>query len=186
MSMPLHTVGVEDLRRGAGWFIAIGICLIILGVIAIGYAPFVTLASMLIYGWLLVVGGLMLAVHGFWRRRWSGFFIDMLCGLLYALIGIVILSRPGIAAVALTLIIAIFLIFAGIFRIITALSVRYGHWIWLLMSGLITTVLGISIWNGWPWTGFWVIGLFIGVEMVLNGCTLVALGMSARRVIPAA
>ena len=50
----------------------------------------------------------------------------------------------------------------------------------ILLSSAINVLLGVLVWRGWPETGLWVIGLFIGIEMILNGWTLVMLGLTAK------
>jgi uncharacterized membrane protein HdeD (DUF308 family) len=138
-------------------------------------------ASVLFFGWLMIAGGVMTCIHAFWKERgWGGFFIDLLTGILYVVVGFMIVANPGATAVALTLLIAMFLIFGGIFRIATSLAVRYPNWGWVLLHGAVNLLLGILIWRQWPVSGLWVIGLFIGIEMLFNGWTLVMLALAAK------
>ncbi len=171
---------MEHLHSTWGWFLGLGIVLMILGAIAISSAVAMTLVSVLVFGWLLIIGGVLEAVYAFWQERWSAFFIDLTVGILYAVVGFMIVANPLAAAVTLTLLVAMFLILAGLFRSVAALAVRPPHWGWLLLHGLISLVLGIAIWQQWPLTGLWVIGLFVGIELFLNGATLALLGTSAR------
>lgn len=178
----LHLVGLEELKRSWGWFLALGIALLLLGTIALGASVAMTIVSVLLFGWLLIVGGVLEAVHAFWRRRWSGFFIDLLTGVLYVVVGFMLVANPAASAVALTLLIALFLMFGGIFRIVTALSVHFHNWGWLLLHGVINLLLGILIWEQWPVSGLWVIGLFIGIDMIFNGWSLVMLALAAKNI----
>jgi len=73
-----------------------------------------------------------------------------------------------------------FLVFEGVFRIVASLCTRYPHRGWGRFHGVISLILGISIWQRWPYSGLWVIGLFVGIEMLLNGWSLVMLSLSAR------
>ena len=149
---------------------------------AIGRACLMTLASMVFFGWLLIIAGVVEAVHSFWRQRnWSGFFLDLLTGLLYAVVGLLVVSNPLQTSAALTLMISMFLIFGGVFRIAAALSVRYPHWGWVLLHGIVQLTLGVMIWKHWPVSGLWVIGLFIGIEIFSNGWTLVMLAMVGKK-----
>jgi uncharacterized membrane protein HdeD (DUF308 family) len=178
----LHLIGLEELRLRWGWFVGLGILLIVLGMVALGASTLMTLATMVFVGWLMIIGGVVEAFHGFTCKRWSGFFIDLLTGILYLVVGFMIVSNPGATAIALTLLIAVFLIFGGIFRIVVAVAVRFHNWIWLLLSGGINLLLGIAIWRQWPLSGLWVIGLFIGIDMIFNGWSLVMLGLAARTI----
>lgn len=89
-------------------------------------------------------------------------------------------ERPLEAAVALTLMLAVALIFIGAMRIVVALSSNFQHWVWLLVNGVITLVLGVIIWRGWPVSGLWVIGLFIGIDMLFYGWALLMLAIGVR------
>ena len=178
-----HSVGTEELRRNWGWFLALGILLIVLGTTALGASVAMTIASVMLFGWLLIIGGVLEAIHAFWRvRGWGGVFIDLLSGILYVVVGFMMVANPGVAAVTLTLLIALFLMLGGIFRIVVALMLQFPHRGWLVLHGLINLLLGIAIWRQWPLSGLWVIGLFIGIDMIFNGWSLVMLGLAARKI----
>jgi len=176
----LGVVGVDELRKKWGWFLALGIVLIIVGSVAIGSAFLTTVFSMVFLGWLMIGGGVLQALHAFGCKKWGGFFIDLLTGLLYIVVGFMCVANPGATAVSLTLLIAMFLIFGGIFRVVIALIMPTHNWGWLLLHGAINLLLGILIWRQWPISGLWVIGLFVGIEMICNGWTLVMLGLMAK------
>jgi uncharacterized membrane protein HdeD (DUF308 family) len=181
MEQAIQLTGEGELRRSWGWFLALGVVLIVLGTIALGSALLMTVASVFFFGWLLIVGGVMEAVHAFWRKRWAGFFLDLLTGILYVVAGWMMVTNPKESAVLLTLLIAMFLVFEGVFRIVAALTARYPHWGWVLFNGVISVLLGILIWRQWPYSGLWVIGLFVGIEMLLNGWSLVMLSLTGRK-----
>jgi uncharacterized membrane protein HdeD (DUF308 family) len=173
--------GIEEVRKHSTWFLVIGIALVILGMIAIGYAVEMTIVSVIFLGWLLILGGLFEIIHGFSRRPWGGFFINLLAGVLYAVAGFVMVSNPAAAAVTLTLLIAIVLFVAGVFRLFIAFSTPLHHRGWLILNGAISILLGFMIWDSWPVSGLWVIGMFIGIDMVFDGWTEIMLALSARR-----
>ena len=173
--------GASELRRNWGWFLILGIVLIVLGTIALGSALLMTIASVFFFGWILIIGGVLEAFHAFWReKRWGGFLLDLLTGILYVVVGWMMVTNPQESALLLTLIIAMFLVFEGVFRIAAALTARYPHWGWVLFNGVISLILGIMIWRQWPYSGLWVIGLFVGIEMLLNGWSLVMLSLASR------
>jgi uncharacterized membrane protein HdeD (DUF308 family) len=178
----LHLIGLGELKRNWGWFLGLGIALLVLGAIALGASVAMTIVSMVLLGWLLIIGGVLEGIHAFWRERaWGGFFIDLLTGILYVVVGFMVLANPGEAAMALTLLIALFLMFSGLFRIVVALILRFPHWGWLTLHGAVNLVLGIAIWRQWPLSGLWVIGLFVGIDMIFNGWSLVMLGLAAKK-----
>jgi len=178
--MVLNT-GIEQVRKHSTWFLVLGIALVIIGMIAIGSAVEMTIISVLFFGWLLIIAGAFEVVHGFRHRPWGGFFINLLGGVLYAVAGLVMIMNPARAAVTLTLLIAIILIIAGLFRLFVAFSTPLHHRGWLILNGAISILLGIMIWDAWPVSGLWVIGLFIGIDMIFDGWTEIMLALSVRR-----
>lgn len=177
----LHHLGADTLGRRWGWFLGLGILLIVLGTVAMSYSAFATLMTVALIGWLLMLAGLLEAIHAFGCQAWGGFFLDLLTGLLYLVAGLFLIIEPAESALALTLIIALALIFGGVFRILVAVIVRLHHWVWLLLHGAINVLLGICIWKSWPVSGLMAIGLFVGIDMIFNGWSLVMLGLMARR-----
>jgi uncharacterized membrane protein HdeD (DUF308 family) len=171
-------LGIEEVRAHRGWFLFMGVALIILGTIAIGSAEIMTMVSVMLLGWILIFAGIFEVVHGFARRAWGGFFINLMAGLLYAVTGLLMVSHPGLAAVTLTFMIAMLLIVAGTFRIVVAFSTPIHHRGWLILNGVISLVLGFCIMDSWPVSGLWVIGLFIGIDMIFDGWTEVMLALS--------
>jgi uncharacterized membrane protein HdeD (DUF308 family) len=172
--------GLENLRKSWGWVLALGVALIALGTVALGAAVFTTVASVMFFGWLLIIAGVAEVVHGFVRRAWQGFFLDLLTGVLYFVVGLMFVVEPLQSAATLTLLLAAALLFAGAMRIVLALSTQFQHWVWLLLNGIVTLALGILIWRGWPETGYWVIGMFIGIDLLFYGWSLVMLSVGLR------
>ena len=176
----LHLVGVEQLKRRWAWYLALGVLLVLLGMVAMGSAVKATIITTIVVGWLMIFGGVAEAVHAFTCKRWGGFFIDLFSGILYAVVGMMLVANPVKLALGLTLLIAVFLIFGGVFRIVVALTGGFQHWMWLLLSGVINVALGVMIWNELPEAGLWVIGLFVGIDMIFNGWSLIMLSMAAK------
>jgi len=181
MTPLLLNTGIEEVHKHTTWFLMMGIALVVLGLIAIGYTVEMTLISVLFLGWLLIIAGVLEVVHGFSRRPWSGFFINLLGGVLYAIAGLVMVSHPALAVVTLTLIIAMMLVVAGLFRLFIAFTTPLHHRGWLILNGAISIALGVMIWESWPTSGLWVIGLFVGIDMIFDGWTEIILALGARR-----
>jgi uncharacterized membrane protein HdeD (DUF308 family) len=172
---------LEDMRQNWGWFIALGIALILIGSFAIGYAFVATFTTVVVFGWLLVISGAAQTVHAFWRERsWSRFFIDLFAGILSLVVGFMLVANPLAGAETLTLLISMFLIIAGVERIVVSLTGHIHHGGWLLLAGVIDVTLGVMIWRHWPSSGLWVIGLFVGIDMIFNGWALVMQGVALK------
>jgi uncharacterized membrane protein HdeD (DUF308 family) len=172
---------MEALSRNWGWLLALGILMIILGVFAIGAPVVATIAFQVMLGWLLVIGGIAEAIHAFMAQSWRGFLFELLSAILYVVVGVLLLINPVLGAAALTLLLAVFLVVEGIFKIIMALRVRdHRGWGWLLASGVLSLILGAMIWAQWPASGLWVIGLLVGIQLLFTGWSLVMLALAAR------
>jgi uncharacterized membrane protein HdeD (DUF308 family) len=172
--------GLDAVRRNWGWFLVLGIIIVLAGIVAISSAVIATLAGVVILGTLALIGAGAQLVAAIFSRRWGGFFLHVLIGLLYLVMGFLIIQHPLAAAAGLTLLLALAFLVGGLFRIIFALSERFPNWGWVLLNGIITLVLGILIWRHWPEDALWVIGLFIGIDLLFNGWSLVMLGLAAK------
>ena len=178
----LHLVGLETIGKRWGWICGLGILLVLLGMAAISASALITTATMVFIGCLMVSGGLLQTISAISMRRWSGFYIDLMAGILNTVIGVLIISHPGATAIALTLLIAVLLILSGIFRIIAGLSVSYQNRSWLILHGLTNLLLALVIIADWPVAASSLIGTFIGIDMMFNGWSLIMLGLVVRRI----
>ena len=140
----MHLVGLEELHRKWGWFLGLGIILILLGIVAVGSSTLMTLATMVFIGWLMIIGGMFQVIHAIATKGWSGFFLDLLTGVLYIVVGMMVVANPGATAVALTILIAVLLILGGIFRILIAMAVRFQNRVWLALHGVVNILLGFA------------------------------------------
>ncbi|MDB5351850.1 MAG: hypothetical protein JWN86_3097 [Planctomycetota bacterium] len=172
--------GLASLRGNWIWFIVVGVVLVATGMVAISSAFIASLAVAVALGVLMLVAGVADLVGALWCRGWSGFFLHLLSGVLSIVVGILFLRAPLGALLALTLLVASFLLVSGIFKIVAALSYRFAAWGWPLASGIIDVILGTLIWLDWPASALWVIGLFLGINMVFRGFTWIALGLAFR------
>jgi uncharacterized membrane protein HdeD (DUF308 family) len=171
-----------DAKTNWGWLLALGIVSVILGTIGLGMAFTLTLAGVLLFGVLLAVTGLFQLIDAFKCTGWKGTALHVLIGLLYLGAGAVAIIDPVNAAIALTLVLGITFIAVGILRLIMAFQHRGSRgWVWALLGGIVSLVLGAIIILGWPVSGLWIIGLFIAIELIVNGWTYIFIAVAARR-----
>ena len=163
-----------------GWFLAFGIGLALLGILAIVRAVTATVVSMLFFGWLLVIAAGIEIVQAIMVGKWAGLFQHWLSAVLFGVIGILILWRPLVTAEILTLLMGAFFLVAGLFQLITPFVISLPDWGWHTLNGLITLLLGILVLAQWPVSGLWVIGLFVGIELVFYGVAWIALALDLR------
>ena len=105
----------------------------------------------------------------------------MLAGILYLVLGLMFVRRPDVTLEALTMMIAIVLMVGGLFRSLVSLLMRFEQWGWTLLGGLISLGLGILIWVQLPWSALWLIGTFVGIDMLCTGWSLVMLSSAVRK-----
>ena len=169
---------LNALRGNWIWFVLLGVLLVVLGTVALGSMVVASLAAAVAIGALLLLGGVAEAVGAFWCRCWSGFFLELLSGVLSIVVGLLFLRAPVGALAALTLLVACFLMVGGIFKIVAAVAYHFAAWGWSLAGGIIDVVLGLMIWQGWPASSLWVIGVFVGVNLIFRGFNSIALGLA--------
>ncbi len=172
-------------RFSAGWFYAIGLLLIIIGAICIAAPVVSTMVSLVIFGWLLVFSGILKAIYSFrfWKQEWSGFFLYLLGGILYLVVGFLIIYNPVPSVAALTLLLAVFFLVLGLLHIVAPIAMHLRSSAWIIINGIISVILGILILAHWPSSAFWVIGLFIGIDLIFSGITLISLGFAGKRLL---
>lgn len=180
--LPVHELSKQQLKDNANWFLGLGIGLIIVGTFALIFSYITTLFSVMYFGAFMVVVGLFEAVKSFKMHLWSNFFLHLFLAVLYIVGGGFIVMYPAINAVSLTLLLSLFFIVSGILKIIFVLTCKTPNTFWLLANGLITLLLGVCIWNQWPFSGLWFIGMLIGIETIFTGWTYIMLGVIAKKI----
>ena len=177
---------LQDLKQHWWWLCVLGTSLVVLGSLAIGVPIFVSVATVIFLGAFLLVAGVAQVISAFWAGRWSGFLLQLLIGIFYVVVAILILDAPLESTLALTLLIAAFLIVTGIFRVVSALTLKFPGWGWQMLNGVITLLLGVLVTKvlaqDEATAGLWVIGLFVGIEMIFNGWTWIMLSLEIRNI----
>ncbi len=186
MTATLLILGSEELRHKWGWFLALGIALIILGTIALTIMPAATIATVMVLGWLMMFSGVVEAIHGFQVRGWRGVVLHLVAGVLGIVVGLLIVTHPIAGALAWTMLFASFFTVIGMFRLMTAIRLKFPHWGWAVFDGAITLLLGILLFANWPLSGLWFLGFSIGISLVLRGWSYVMLAFAVRSFAPTA
>jgi uncharacterized membrane protein HdeD (DUF308 family) len=165
-----------------GWFFAWGILLVLLGVLAIAYSTVTTVISVIFFGILLCVSGAVIIFDSFKSSfgKWNEFFMHLGMGILYLIAGIILVKGPLAGSITLTLLLAIFYILLGLFRTISCLTRAVTNRGWRLASSIITLLLGVLILLEWPASGLFIIGLFIGIDLIFTGWVYIVSALSAR------
>lgn len=172
----------STLRAQWGWMLVLGLCLLVIGALAIIYSLAFTIASVVVFGWILVIAGIISGIQAIRHRASGHLFLYVLNAVLSIVLGVMLLRNPVAGALILTLLLAMYFVVAAAFRLVTAFHMRrISGWGWMLFDGIVTLILGILIWAQWPVSGLWVIGLFIGIDLMVVGWSQVMMGLAVRR-----
>ena len=179
-----HTLGegMRVLRPKWGWIVGLGVVSLIAGVIALGTTVMATASAVMIVGFMMLFAGVAEIVAAFNAKDWGHRILWLLLGALYVFAGIVCLQNPFAAATILTLMLGIALIVGGLLRIFLATQMKQGTpWGWVVFSGLVSFFLGIVIVAHWPVSSFFVLGIFLGVDLIFIGSGWIAIGLALKR-----
>jgi len=177
---PVLPEPTEELQRHWGWFLALGVLLLVVGSGALRASAFTSLVSVLVLGWSLVVGGIAEVVHAFAGRRSRGFTLHLLSGVLAAVVGVMVVRTPVSSAITLTLLITGWLLASGLFRIVASVANRHAGWGWEVVNGAVSLLLGAMIWAQFPSSALWLIGTFVGIEILFRGVTWIGFALALR------
>ena len=159
-------------------FLAEGIVLIVLGVIALLAPHFFTVAIVISLGWILLIGGTLLIIRALSLFNMPGFGLWLFMGLLQFVIGYLFLAQPLEGILTLTMLMTLFFALEGVAKISFALMMRpLAHWGTVLFSGLTALFLALVVWMSWPGTAEWLLGLLFGINMLLGGWSLVTISL---------
>jgi uncharacterized membrane protein HdeD (DUF308 family) len=149
--------------------VLLGIVMIVAGIFVLGDVVLVTVISTVFIGAAAIVTGTFEVIHAFWTKGWGGFAWQVLLGILYIAVGIVIMNQPVASALILTYVLGLLLLMSGVVRILLGFSHwKEAGWI-MLLSGLFGVLAGLVILSGFPMTGLWVLGFLLGVDLISHG-----------------
>jgi uncharacterized membrane protein HdeD (DUF308 family) len=175
--------GLRALRAKWGWIVALGVIFMIAGVIALGSVLMATETAVFVIGIMMIMGGVAEIIAAFSVKEWGKFAIWMLLGLLYVAAGVICFLNPFAAATILTLFLGVALMIGGIVRGFLAWSVREAGkpWGWVAVSALITLLLGLMIIAKWPYSSFYTLGIFLGIDLIFIGSSWLMIGLALKK-----
>lgn len=173
---------LEPLRVKWGWIVALGAVFLIAGLVALGSVVMATVASVAVVGAMMLVSGIAEIVNAFGVKNWGKFFLWALLGALYVVAGIVTFRNPLLAATILTLMLGVALIVSGFLRIFLAMQMTEGTpWVWVALSGVVTVLVGGMVLAHWPVSSLYVLGIFLGIDLVFAGIGWIGMGLALKR-----
>ena len=168
----------ENAQKNKRWFFISGILTIILAALAV----IVPLRSSLLWdvwiGGVFSMAGLIQALHAFWSRKWGGFYFEACGGVLYLMVGMMLLANPGTGVQSVILLLALLLIMQGMVHISLSAGLQtIFSKSWMFASGCAAMTLGVLTWTRWPSSALWLITLFVGIHLLLRGWSIVTLAL---------
>ncbi|MEZ2141125.1 HdeD family acid-resistance protein [Bradyrhizobium sp. DN5] len=174
--------GIATLHAKWGWIVALGVIYLVAGFVALGSVVMATVASVIVVGAMMIVAGAAEIIGAFQMKSWGKFLIWALLGVLYVIAGFLTFENPLFAAVLLTLFLGASLVASGVVRLFLAFSMkRESPWVWVALSGAITLLLGLLIVARWPVNSVYILGLFLGIDLIMAGAGWISLGFSLKR-----
>ena len=160
----------------------LGVALIIFGLLTLTVPFYTSIALTTIIGVLLLASGIAYSIHAFFDKKWSGFFLSIAIGIVSGIAGLLLIFRPIAGVLTLTLLLGVLLVIQGIVKIIMSFKINHMQgWFWVLLNGIISLLLGIFIWKGWPGTASWVPGLFVSIDLMLAGWSMIFISVSEKK-----
>jgi uncharacterized membrane protein HdeD (DUF308 family) len=173
---------VTIIKKASGWFMAVAVVFIILGISAIAEPAIAGVAVAILVGWLLIFGGVAHVGAAFSGGGAGRVIWQVILGIIYVIGGVYFLTHPLLGLGTLTLLLAIIILAEAALEFIAYFRMRSESGsVWLLINGLITLLLGGLIWAHWPSSSVWAIGTLVGVNLLMTGFSRLMLGMAARK-----
>jgi uncharacterized membrane protein HdeD (DUF308 family) len=169
----VFSAGIEHVRKQWGWFLSLGILVMLLGVVCIAKAKTTTTVAVLIFGWMLLLSGVVWFVSAFQAWGWGGFFLYILNAFIRGVTGYLLVRHPNAGAAAVTMLLAILFLVGGSFRIVAAAVIHFPRWGWTAFAGAVSIVLGILLLRDWTAASTFFVGLAIGIDLIFDGASLV-------------
>jgi len=179
-NMPAQAGG--EIRKNRGWLMFMGIVMVILGFIGLSMEVALTVVSVLYFGFLILFGGIVMLIDALKAGEWQSKIWHVLIALVYMAAAVVMVTDPAASAVWITLFLASFFVITGVFRLIVGFQSRgsVANWGWIVLAGLISIMLGGIIFAEWPVSGLWVIGMFVAIELILQGFSMISIARAVR------
>lgn len=173
---------MEQIQKHRNLILFEGILILILGLLAIALPTLFTLKIALILGVLLLIIGFVKVFTSFKTKEVPGFLYSLLIGLLYIVVGALMLRNPIAGVLTLTFLLICFFIIDGVAKIFLGFTMRnLPNWGWIIFSGVLSLIMAGIIFGGWPETALWVIGLLLGINFVFYGISLISLALSLKK-----
>lgn len=159
-----------------------GVLLALLGAASVIVPQVASIATTILIGWLLFVGGVFRLATTVGAKHAPGYWSSLLLSVLMGLLGALLALWPVQGVLTLTVVLIAYFFAHGVASMIFAFSIREEtvRWVWILLSGIVDFALAALILSGWPGTAAWVLGLLVGINLMFTGIALIFAAVGAR------
>ena len=155
-------------------WLVVGIISILGGIFALFNPLSATLAAEQIAGFLFLFVGILQFVALFTVRTAGAKLFAAIGGIIGVLLGFELLTQPMQGILTLTMVVAILFMITGVVRTLSAFALRgTGAFVPVLFSGIISIILAIMIFAGYPESSTYILGVLLAIELISNGLSLV-------------
>ncbi len=159
-----------------------GILTAVLGVFLIAYPLATAAITTVLLGWVLIFVGIAELVFALHSQTVGNFFLKVLLGVLYGIVGIALAFFPFEGVAALTVFIGALLLVYGAVALVAALQLRpLEGWGWFLFDAIATLAVAVLILAKWPSSSVWAIGTLVGVAVLMGGISRIMIAAKIRR-----
>lgn len=170
-----YGVSAEQLSKNAKRTRWIGILSIVIGVLAILLPSIFTIGFEIIFGGLLLVGGILQVTNALNYRGNRDRWLPLTAGVLLAILGGLLLFNPYVGAATLTAIFAIVFFINGLIRIIYGFQTHGMRMTgFSFLNGILSILIAVLVLTTWPSSSTWLIGTLIGIDFLLLGFWLIS------------
>ena len=147
-----------------------GFTFVILGLIALIMPVLFSFALEYILGFFCLIAAGVLGARTVCAKELPNRSSNIVTTILYLVLGLVLLFYPLSGILTLSLLLACFFIFDGIFKMTSSMQMRPAPaWGWLFFSGFLSFLLAILIMMSWPTEAAWILGVFAGINLLCTG-----------------
>lgn len=163
----------QAVERHSTWYLIQGGLMVLAGIVALIFPVISSVAVVLMLGWLLIISGIFQGISLIGARNVPHFWLQLISVVLSLIVGFLFVTRPGEGLLSLTLLLVVFFMVAGISKVVFSLTIRpFPNWGWVLASGIVGIVLSLILWSMLPVAAVWILGLFVGIQLICEGAAL--------------
>jgi len=171
----------ETVKRHSLWYLVQGGVMIVAGVLALVYPIASSFAVVLLFGWLLIISGVVQGISLLDARNVPHFWLQLVSIVLSVIVGVLLIRHRAEGMLALTLLLLVYFMVEGISKVIFALTIRpFPNWGWVLASGVVGILVALYLWASLPVTAIWLLGVLLGIQLICEGAALGYLAWKVR------